>query len=312
MANVLSPAPKFKAFDNNGNPLNGGKLFTYAAGTTTKVVTYASSDLASPNADPVILDFRGEADFWTLPNVAYKFVLAPSNDTDPPTNPIWTVDNIVSAVLLTLYGGVDTGIANAYVLNFSAPFASYVNGIVIYWLPNQTNTGPSTLNVNGLGALPIVDQNGVALTAGQIIGNQIATVILIGGQWRLQSSALATGSFTATLTGMVAGTTGTVNYKISGGLCTLYTTGNIIGVSNTTGMSMTGIPVQCRPIVQRNVLCSDLTDNSIAVIGAVGVGTGGAAIFAPFAVSGIKIIPGFFVNVLNKGINTGWTITYPL
>lgn len=31
-------------FDNNGNPLAGGLIYTYAAGTTTPAATYTSSD----------------------------------------------------------------------------------------------------------------------------------------------------------------------------------------------------------------------------------------------------------------------------
>ena len=36
---ALSPAPKLQFFDSNGNPLTGGKVYTYAAGTTTPLST---------------------------------------------------------------------------------------------------------------------------------------------------------------------------------------------------------------------------------------------------------------------------------
>lgn len=98
---ILSPLPVQKFFDNNGNPLVGGLLFTYQAGTTTPIATYQDSGGGSPNTNPVVLNFRGEANVWLDISATYKFVLSPSTDTDPPTNPIWTVDNIVVPISLT-------------------------------------------------------------------------------------------------------------------------------------------------------------------------------------------------------------------
>lgn len=93
----LSPLPLQKFFDNAGMPLNGGKLFTYVAGTTTKLATY-QDQAGTPNTNPVVLNFRGEANVWLDQTLTYKFVLAPANDTDPPTSPIWTVDNISAGI----------------------------------------------------------------------------------------------------------------------------------------------------------------------------------------------------------------------
>lgn len=311
MPNVLTPNAKQQFFDNNGRPLVGGKLFTYAAGTSTKLATTVSAAGAN-NANPIILDYRGECNVWIPPNVAYKFVLAPSTDTDPPTHAIWTVDGIVSSQLITLYGGVDTGGANAYVLNFTANFTTLTDGIVIYWIPTNTNTGASTLNVNGLGAAPIVDPNGVALTAGAIIANQITAVIYRSGSWVLLSVSVATGSFTGTLTGMTLATTGTVFYKISGGMCTLYLTSNITGTSNNVAMSLTGLPAVVRPTVQRDVTCVDMTDNGISVLGFAGPQPGGSVILGKMGVAGANVVPAGWTAAGTKGLNTGWSITYPL
>ena len=91
---TISPQPILQFFDSNNAELSGGKLFCYLAGTTTKQNTFTDATGATPNTNPVILNSRGEANVWLTPNIAYKFVLAPSTDNDPPTNPIWTVDNI--------------------------------------------------------------------------------------------------------------------------------------------------------------------------------------------------------------------------
>lgn len=93
----LSPLPIQKFFDNNGNPLTGGLLFTYVAGTSTKVAT-SSDQAGTPNTNPVVLNYRGEANVWLDQTLTYKFVLSPEGDTDPPTRPIWTVDNISAGV----------------------------------------------------------------------------------------------------------------------------------------------------------------------------------------------------------------------
>lgn len=89
---TLFPLPKFQAFDTNGNPLSGGKLYTYSAGTTTPQVTYTDQGGGTPNANPVVLDTRGEADVWLDPALVYKLVLADSADVT-----IWTVDQVNKA-----------------------------------------------------------------------------------------------------------------------------------------------------------------------------------------------------------------------
>lgn len=185
MANVLSPLAKQKFFTNNGVPADSYRLFSYEAGTSTKLVTYQDDTTGSPNSNPITLDFRGECSLWIPPNVAYKFVFAPPGSDDPPTAPIWTVDDIVSDQLVTLYGGVDTGIANAYVLTFVANFTAYTDGIVIYWIPSNTNTGASTINVNGLGPVAIVNPDGSPLYLGELVANQFSAIIYSGGSFKL-------------------------------------------------------------------------------------------------------------------------------
>ena len=88
---ALSPTLKQRFFDANGAPLVGGKLYSYAAGTTTPKATYTDETLASANANPVVLDANGEANVW-LDSGFYKFTLTDSLDANQ-----WTVDR-VSAV----------------------------------------------------------------------------------------------------------------------------------------------------------------------------------------------------------------------
>lgn len=87
---TLTPSAKQQFFDANGNPLAGGKLYTYAAGTTTPLATYTDAGGGTPNTNPVILDSRGEANIW-LGSAVYKFKLTTSTDVE-----LWTVDNIAA------------------------------------------------------------------------------------------------------------------------------------------------------------------------------------------------------------------------
>jgi len=84
----ISPSPKLQFFDANGNPLAGGKLYSYASGTTTPLATYTSSTGTVANSNPVILDSRGEAEVW-LASSLYTLALYTANDTL-----VWNVDGI--------------------------------------------------------------------------------------------------------------------------------------------------------------------------------------------------------------------------
>lgn len=83
-------------FDSNGIPLAGGKIYTYAAGTTTPLATYTARDGITPNANPIILDSAGRtpAQIWSTEGLLYKYVIAQPNDVV-----IRTFDNIGGSVV---------------------------------------------------------------------------------------------------------------------------------------------------------------------------------------------------------------------
>lgn len=68
----------------------------------------------------------------------------------------------------TIQYGVDTGAADAYVVTLSPAPASYQTGMAVIMKAANTNTGASTINVNGLGVKSIKDSDGTALTATDI------------------------------------------------------------------------------------------------------------------------------------------------
>jgi hypothetical protein len=96
-----SPMPEMQ-FNQGGIPLSGGKLYTYQSGTTTKATTYLDSLGVTPNTNPIILDTNGQCSVWLDPTKNYKFTLAPATDSDPPSNPYWTQDNISGGASMAL------------------------------------------------------------------------------------------------------------------------------------------------------------------------------------------------------------------
>jgi hypothetical protein len=102
MAVNLSPVGGVAAqfFTNNGVPLAGGKIFTYAAGTTTNQTTYTSSSGGTAHTNPIILDSAGRVpggEIWLTDNLQYKFLLKTSADVL-----ISTYDNIAGISSVTL------------------------------------------------------------------------------------------------------------------------------------------------------------------------------------------------------------------
>ena len=104
MAVLLSPVGGVAAqfFDNNGIILTGGKIFTYAAGTTTPQATYTSSSGATTHSNPIILDASGRVsggEIWLTDTLQYKFLIKDSSDVL-----IGTYDNIsgISTIVLPI------------------------------------------------------------------------------------------------------------------------------------------------------------------------------------------------------------------
>lgn len=95
MAVNLSPIGGVAAqfLDNSGNPLSGGKIFTYAAGTTTPQATYTSAAGTTALANPIILDAAGRVptgEIWLTDGLQYKFTIKTSTDVQ-----IGSYDNII-------------------------------------------------------------------------------------------------------------------------------------------------------------------------------------------------------------------------
>lgn len=85
MSAIILPVGKTQFFDDVGDPLVGGKVYTYTSVGHIPKNTYTDALAAVPHTNPIILDARGEATiYWTG---SYEVVLKDSLD-----NTIWTVN----------------------------------------------------------------------------------------------------------------------------------------------------------------------------------------------------------------------------
>lgn len=90
----LAPVGVQQFSDNDGNPLAGGLLYTYVAGTSSPQATYTSSTGMGLNTNPIVLDSGGRAAIWLANAAAYKFILQNSLGVT-----IWTADNVTAGPL---------------------------------------------------------------------------------------------------------------------------------------------------------------------------------------------------------------------
>lgn len=72
----LSPIGNEVQVDANGNPLSGGKIFTYQAGTTNPIATYTDNAGAVAQQNPITLNSAGlpASPIWLPAGQAVKFV----------------------------------------------------------------------------------------------------------------------------------------------------------------------------------------------------------------------------------------------
>lgn len=152
MADLL-PVLKQRFFDSNGDPLAGGKLYSYLAGTVTPLGTFTDQSGLVSNTNPVILDADGYADVW-VGGGSYKFVLADADDVV-----LWTVDNVtgpdVAAQTAWTEHAITAGQAATALTGETVNFALYSSAIydveIIRGTTIFSNGTLAVQNVNGTG-----------------------------------------------------------------------------------------------------------------------------------------------------------------
>lgn len=117
------------------------------------------------------------------------------------------MDSHLENYILQIPYGVASGSANTYTVTLNPPLTSYTEGVAVAVKINASNTGASTININGKGAKSIRDPRGDALTAGKLIAGSIYTLRYNGTNFILQGEG-PTGNATASdlLSGKTAST----------------------------------------------------------------------------------------------------------
>jgi hypothetical protein len=145
----LSPTPKLQFFGTDGLPLVGGKLYTYAAGTTTPIATYTDHTGNTSNTNPVILDSAGQANVWLVDTTAYKYVLKDADDVL-----LFTVDYVSVPVSVNSF-------ASPPAIGTDNPNAGTFTNLNVIDLLTLESTGAAILNVGTTGERPASPELGM-------------------------------------------------------------------------------------------------------------------------------------------------------
>lgn len=182
-------------FDDSGNPLTGGKVYTYASGTTTPAATYTTSTGAVANTNPIILDAAGRTpnEIWITVGSLYKFVVKTSADVLigtydglPAINDPYSINSLLGSIT-----GTNTIAATA-----TPAITAYATGATYSFIAANTNTGAATLSIDGLAAKSITKNGSVALTAGDIQAGKLTWVEYDGTTFQLINNIVYGGSIT--------------------------------------------------------------------------------------------------------------------
>lgn len=373
MSVLVSPfGPKPQFLLSTGLPAVGNQLFFYVAGSVnTKQNTYTDSGGLSANTNPLVLNSLGEptTQIWFTSGLSYKVVYAPSTDTDPPTSPIWTIDNlsgindvsasldqwvagpaptyisatsfsvagdqtgtfqsgrrvrttntggtIYSTIVTSAFGAVttvtvvndsgtlDSGLSavsygllsstnpsipvlgevvplgtssgtNTITASATISAAGYRTQQAFVFIPANTNTGATTLNVNSLGAKNVFF-NGAVCAGGEIKLNVPCLVVYDGTQFNIVGPTLSQdGSYTSTLTGVSGGIgAAPVRYSKIGSVVQQIWQSEYSSTSNSVTKTLTGMPAILFPAYSVRGYCT-IKDNAGAYqLGSFVVNTNG-------------------------------------
>ena len=231
---TISPQGKFRALDSLGNPLNGGLVYTYEAGTSTPKTSYTDTTEVTANANPLVLDSEGYGHLW-LASGSYKIVVKNNLGIEQ-----WTEDNVsgqgqVGFLSTVLSKSASFSLTSDYKDNFIECTAT----LTITMLPSATAKEgfAFTIKNNGSGTVTL-DPDGSETIDGNatmdLLSGEMAIVVSDGSNW-LTAGALQDNIITLSM--MKGGSNDVLlGYDASG---------NPSEITGGTNITVTGGTVDC-------------------------------------------------------------------
>lgn len=293
---TIAPIGKSFYYDANGNPLSGGKVYTYEAGTTTPKVTFTTQDEVTANPNPVILDADGGANIW-LGDGGYKFVVTNSADVE-----LFTADNIGGGSSAAFGSNVNTLSSNTPITDLYANSANICTSPITLSLlsASTANEGFYFSVQNNSGGDVTINPDGSELINGlssYVFGDGTSGLVICDGvQWYV---ILSTGDL-----GSLAFLDEVPNNSITNAKLADVATATIKG-RTTAG---TGDPEDLTPAQARTVMDVYSTGEVDAAISAIdytwtassSVGTGTTFEILSSLPSTVTEIDIFFTNLSNN------------
>ncbi|WP_369606292.1 phage tail protein [Serratia marcescens] len=168
--NAANPSVAWSGPANSGAAQNTVRAGSCVVAVKTGVA--ATTGLQSTPTPDV-----GYVGAWVITVANGQTSITTSNFTKASNAPFLPSQGLVAGMQSrAVTHAADTGTANNYIVSYSPPVTSLVDGHRLTFKALNTNTTTSTLSVNGLTNYPIYSQSQQALQGGEIIANGLVEV----------------------------------------------------------------------------------------------------------------------------------------
>lgn len=172
---LLNPNP-VRQTDATGAVCSGAQLYTYAAGTTTNQATYTDATGGTPLTNPVIADATGLFPQVWLSALAYDFYCYTSTGTL-----LWQSKGIAPTSTTAGFTPISVTGTDTIVGTFSPGISFYQTGQQFQFQAVGNNASTTvTINISGLGPIPVYHSDGTALAVGDIKSGQLVQLYYTG------------------------------------------------------------------------------------------------------------------------------------